>query len=304
MMPTLKHTRKSGAAIMLALWALFLLSALVISWALDIDSRLSISAEGTRTLRAEAVACSGAEVALHPAVSPGSPNLRGELNGGARYEARITGEGGRLNINWLVAGEDPNKLDILKRFLEAKGIDLNERDSMVDALVDWVSPNTGLHHLNAPPETDDYHPAHALLTRIDELKKVAGWGDYTKRPNWDDDFTLNSSGPVDLAWASHDVLLSLPGLTPEIVDRFLQVRQGPDGIDGTEDDMQFKGIDEARAALGLNEEQFKQIQAYVSFKDPVLRVMSVGTSGKAQRTVQMVFRRIGVTPQLITWKEF
>ena len=304
MMPILKRTRKSGAAIMLALWALFLLSALVISWALDIDSRLSISAEGTRMLRAEAVACSGAEVALHPAVNPGSPNLNGELNGGARYEARITGEGGRLNINWLVAGEDPNKLDILKRFLEAKGIDLNERDSMVDALVDWVSPNTGLHHLNAPPETDDYHPAHALLTRIDELKKVAGWGDYTKSPNWDDDFTLNSSGPVDLAWASRDVLLSLPGLTPDIADRFLQVRQGPDGIDGTEDDMQFRGIDEVRAALGLNGEQFKQMQAYVTFKDPVLRVVSVGTSGKAKRTVQMVFRRIGVMPQVITWKEF
>lgn len=296
--------KNSGAAIMLALWALFLLSALVISWALDIDSRLSISGEDTRMLRAEAVACSGAEVALHPAVNPGSPNLSGELDGGAKYEARITGEGGRLNINWLVAGEDPSKSEILKRFLEAKGIDLNERDRMVDALLDWVSPNTGLHHLNAPPETDDYHPAHTLLTRIDELKKVAGWSDYTKTPNWDDDFTLNSSGPIDLAWASRDVLLSLPGLTPDIVDRFLQVRQGPDGIDGTEDDMQFKGIDEARAALGLNEEQFKQIQAYITFKDPVLRVVSVGTSGKAQRTVQMVFRRIGVMPQMITWKEF
>src|SRR5438067_9657042 len=94
-MPSTNSKLISGAAIMLALWALFLLSALVISWALDIDSRLSISGEGTRMLRAEAVACSGAEVALHPAVNPGSPNLSGELNGGARYEARITGEGGR-----------------------------------------------------------------------------------------------------------------------------------------------------------------------------------------------------------------
>ena len=58
--------RAAGAAIMLALWALFLLSALVISWALDIDSRLSISGEGTRMLKAEAAACSGAEIALHP----------------------------------------------------------------------------------------------------------------------------------------------------------------------------------------------------------------------------------------------
>src|SRR5438477_1502979 len=293
-----------AAAIMLALWALFLLSALVISWALDIDSRLSISGDSTRMLKAEAVACSGAEVALHPAVNPGSPNLSGELDNGATYQARLTGEGGRLNINWLVAGEDPEKLEILKRYLENKGIDLNERETMVDSLLDWVEPNTGLHHLNAPPESDDYHPSHTLLTQIDELKKVAGWADFTSAPRWDDDFTLNSGGPVDLVWASRDVLLSLPGLTPEMVDRFLQLRQGPDGIDGTDDDMQFKGIDGVRAVLGLNEEQFKQLNGLISFKDPIFRVVSIGTAGKAKRTVQMVFRRVGVMPSVITWKEF
>src|ERR1700687_2355664 len=73
-----QKTKAGGAAIMLALWALFLLSALVISWALDIDSRLSLSSEGTRMLKPEAAACSGAEVALHPMVNPGSSNLRGQ----------------------------------------------------------------------------------------------------------------------------------------------------------------------------------------------------------------------------------
>src|SRR5438105_891319 len=176
----LRSQKIRGAAIMLALWALFLLSALVISWALDINTRLSISGEGARMLKAEAAACSGAEIALHPLVKPGSPNLSGQLQDGAKYEARLTGEGGRLDINWLVGtGEDPDKLGILRRYLENKGIDLNEREAMVDALLDWVEPNTGLHHLNAPPETDDYHPAHALLTRIEELKQVAGWAEFT-----------------------------------------------------------------------------------------------------------------------------
>jgi len=299
-----RKAKSRGAAIMLALWALFLLSALVISWALDIDSRLSLSGDGTRMLKAEAVACSGAEVALHPAVNPGSPNLSGQLDNGASYQARLTGEGGRLNLNWLAAGEDPDRLAILRRYLEIKGIDLNERETMVDSLLDWVEPNTGLHHLNAPPESEDYYPPHTLLTRIDELKKVAGWADFTSTPGWDDDFTLNSSGPVDLAWAPRDVLLALPGLTPEVVDRFLQARQGPDGIDGTEDDMQFGSIDDVRLVLGLNQEQFKQLSGLISFKDPVLRVVSVGRAGKATRTVQMVFRRVGVVPQLITWKEF
>ncbi len=298
------HRKKSGAAIMLALWAVFLLSALVISWALDINARLAISGESTRLLKAEAVACSGAEVALHPQVNPGSPNLTGELNEGAKYEARLTGEAGRLDVNWLVAGEDPQKLEILRRYLENKGVDLNERDKMVDALLDWVEPNTGLHRLNAPPESDDYHPPHALLTQIDELKKVAGWADFTAQPGWDDDLTVNTRQGVDLAWASRDVLLSLPGITTSMADRFLELRQGPDKIDGTPDDMQFKTPAEAFAALGMNAQQSPQLEPYIAVKSPIFRVTSVGTAGKAKRTVQMVFRRVGVVPQLITWKEF
>lgn len=291
---------------MLALWALFLLSALVISWALDIDSRLALSGDSTRMLKAEAAACSGAEVAFNPTITPGSPNLKGALNDGAKYDARMTGEGGRLNVNWLVAGENPDRLAILKQYLHNKGIDLNERDTMIDSLLDWVEPNVGIHHMNAPPESEDYHPAHALLTRIEELKKVAGWADFTSTPGWDDDFSLNSAGPVDLAWASHDVLLSLPGVTPEMVDRFLQVRQGPDGVDGTDDDGEIHSVQEALSAMGFNKQQADQLtqKQLVTFNDSVYRVVSVGTSGHATRTVQMVFRRVGVAPLLMTWKEF
>ena len=96
--------RIDGAALMLSLWALFLLSAMVISWALDIDSRLTLSGSANRVLEAEAMACSGAEVALHPKREADSPNLRRRINARESYEARITGEGGRLNLNWLVAG--------------------------------------------------------------------------------------------------------------------------------------------------------------------------------------------------------
>ena len=297
---------------MLALWALFLLSALVISWALDINSRIAVSGEGTRMLKAEAGACSGAEIALHPRVNPGSPNLRGQLDNATTFQARITGEGGRIDINWIVAGSDPQRLEILRRYLENKGIDLNERDTMIDSLLDWVGPGTGLHRLNAPPESDDYHPAHALLTRIDELKKIAGWADFTATPGWDSNFTVSmlfsggGDARIDLAWASRDVLLALPGMTNEIVDRFLQIRQRPHGIDGTEDDTQFKSPGEVQAAFGLNQDQFKQLENLVTLNTAVFHVTSVGTAGKATRTVQMVFRRDRAMPQpqVLTWEEF
>src|SRR5437667_3191540 len=59
-----------GAALMLSLWALFLLSAMVISWAFDIDSRLALSGNANRLLAAEEMACSGAEIALHSSIKP------------------------------------------------------------------------------------------------------------------------------------------------------------------------------------------------------------------------------------------
>jgi general secretion pathway protein K len=295
--------RSRGAALMLSLWALFLLSAMVISWALDIDSRLTLSGNANRALAAEAMAASGAEVALHPSVRPSSPNLHRKVGDREGYEVRVTGEGGRLNLNWLTAGEDPIRVEILRRYLEHNGVDLNERDRMMDALLDWVEPNTGLHRLNAPPETADYRPAHAPLTSVDELGKIVGWGEFTSKLGWDDDFTINSSGPIDLAWASRDVLRALPGMRDDLVDRFLQLRRGQDGVDGTADDIPFKNLADIQNALGFSPEQFQQLAGLVGFNDQVFRIMSVGKSGDSTRAVQMVVRKADNNPQVIAWKE-
>src|SRR6266702_4968706 len=297
--------RSRGAALMLALWALFLLSAMVISWALDINSRLTLSGNANRVLGAKAMASSGAEVALHPTIKPGSPNLHGKMGDRESYDVRMTGECGRLNLNLLAPGgaENQGLVKILRQYLNLKGIELNDLDTMMDSLLDWVSPSQGLHRLNAPPESDDYHPAHAPLTSVDDLKKVFGWGEFTSKPGWDEDFTINSSGPIDLAWASRDVLRALPGMKDDLVDRFLQLRRGPDGIDGTADDAPFNNLTDVQIALGLTAEQFQQIAGLVGFKDQVFRIMSVGKSGEVTRSVQMIVRKGDNIPQLISWKE-
>ena len=78
-----------------------------------------------------------------------------------------------------------------------------------------------------------------------------------------------------------------------------------DGIDGTEDDTPIKGNDDASAILGLNPQRYAQLQPFLSpGAVPIFRVVSVGTAGTAKRTIQMVFRRVGVLPQVITWREF
>lgn len=286
---------------MLSLWALFLLSALIINWALDIDSRIVLSGDASRTLEAEAAACSGAEIALDPEVEAGDAVLKGSLGNRQSFDARITGEGGRINLTWILAGENPQRIAVLRQFLEVKGIDLNERDRMIDALLDYVDPDD-LPRLNGAESSENYEPKNALLQRVEELKEVKFWEGFTARANWDEDFTLFSSGPIDVAWASRDVLLSLPGMNEQIVDRFLELRRGPDGIDGTADDPVFNSLDEVWVAMGVSPQQAAQLAGLVSFKDKIVRVISVGKSGDATRTVQMIIRKSGI-PQMIRWKE-
>jgi hypothetical protein len=312
---------------MLALWALFLLSAMVISWALDINSQLAVSGSANRVLEAEAMASSGADVALHPLIKPDSANLHGQMDKRESYDVQMVGECGRLNLNFLAQGEDPTKVEILRHYLSLKGVDLNNIDTMVDSLLDWVSPGQGIHHLNACPETDDYQPAHAPLTSVDDLKKVCGWAEFTSTPGWDADFTvITDCTCVDLAWASRDALRAL-GLGDDRVDQFLQLRRGPDGIDGTADDLQVSTAAsgpaasaawcgqlpvEIQAVLGLNARQPQNqppvvAQGLLGFNSPVFRIVSIGKSGDVTRTIQMIISKGGAAgggdPRVKSWKE-
>jgi Type II secretion system (T2SS), protein K len=314
--PSPRSNSRLGAALLLSLWALFLLSAMVIAWALNINSRLEVSANANRVLSAEAMASSGAEVALNPTIQPASASLHMKMGGGDSYDVQMTGECGRFNLNLLAPGgaENPVLVQALRQYLNIKGIELNDLDVMMDSLLDWISPTRGLRHLNAPEETDDYRPPHAPLTSVDELKKVFGWAEYTSHPGWDEDFTTVVGGcqQIDAAYASRDVLRAF-GIPDDFVDRFLQARHGPDGIDGTADDPQMDQPT-AFALLGLGgagtgrSPQANGVQNLIVYKSssPVFRIVSVGKCGNVTRSVKMTVLKqaAGVgRPQVFSWKE-
>ena len=309
--------RDSGAALLLALWALFLLAGVVFAWALNINSSLTVSATANRVLSAEAMASSGAEVALTPAIKPASANLHKTM-GNESYDVQMTGECGRLNLNLLAPGgvENPVLVAALRQYLNIKGIDLNDLDVMMDSLLDWITPTKGLHRLNAPEETDDYHPTHAPLTSVDELKKIFGWAEYTSHPGWDEDFTTMIGGcqQIDAAYASRDLLRAF-GIPDDFVDRFLQARRGPDALDGTTDDPQmdqqtaFSLLGLAAGGSGTGKlPQGTGIQNLIVFKspNPVFRIVSVGKSGDITRSVEMIVLKQptgAARPQVFRWKE-
>ncbi len=304
-MEAFRQNRRRGAALMLSLWALFLLSAMVISWALEVGARLNLSGHASRNLEARALACSGAEVAMHTLTKPGSPALVGGFGRNQTFEARITGEGGRINLAWVIktgiGNEFAPQVDVLRKYLEVKGVELNERERMIHTLLDWVDPDN-LARLNGAEEEAGYKAANKMITRIEELKKIMGWEEFTSNDNWDSDFTLDSQPPeINLAWASRDVLLSLPGADEMRVDQFLTMRPGGDEIDGNDDDMFTDAqMNDVLGILGI-----PQVGNLVVFKkdDTVQRIISVGNSGPVTRTVRLVIQKANPV-QLKSWKEY
>jgi Type II secretion system (T2SS), protein K len=309
--------RDSGAALLLALWALFLLAGVVFAWALNINSRLTVSGTANRVLFAEAMASSGAEVALNPTIKPASANLHKKM-GNESYDVEMTGECGRFNLNLLAPGgaENPVLVAALRQYLNIQGVDLNDLDVMMDSLLDWITPTKGLRRLNAPEETDDYRPSHMPLNSVDELKKIFGWAEYTSHPGWDKDFTTIIGGcqQIDAAYASRDVLRAF-GIPDDFVDRFLQARAGPDALDGTADDplmdqptaFSLLGLGAVGAATGKSP-QANGIQNLIVFKspNPVFRIVSIGKSGEVARSVEMIVLKQPTgagRPQVFSWKE-
>jgi type II secretory pathway component PulK len=252
-------------------------------------------------------------MAVPPAVKSGSPALHGSLGPNQSFEARITGEGGRLNLNAIAAAvmANPNSpfRELLRKYLEIKGIDLNERDHMIDCLLDWIDPDN-LVRLNGAEDDQGYQPRNGPLKTLDEVKRIRGWEDLASQPDWEDDFTLygvnqgnqGQPAPIDVNSASRNVLLALPGFTEPVVDRLLELRRGPDNIEATEDDLQLTAAD-VQNLLGLRQDQFTQIAGLITYDSQVKRVISVGKSASITRTVRMMVLTFQGGKRVISWKE-
>src|ERR1700759_5255515 len=91
---------QEASSLLLVYWALMLLSASLLGWALLIQRGLQVEGQNSREIEARAMARSGIIVALHPLASRRMAFLENEVRPGMRYRVKIVSEGGRLNVNW------------------------------------------------------------------------------------------------------------------------------------------------------------------------------------------------------------
>ncbi len=297
-----------GVALVMVLCALFLLSLVIFGLAQRVRDETFVSGRDDRSLDARALAYTGTEIALHPLSTVKTAALRRPLDKGHGYEARLTGEGGKLNLNWLLAGNVENKLTLLKTYLENKGLSYQEREIFVDSLLDWITPG-GVQHINGSKIALDGQPVPGRpFQDLAEVTRVVGSRPLTHLAGWDRDFTLFSQGPIDLQWAGEDVVGALPGVGLSRARQFVKQRRGPDGRDGTPDDVQFSQGDPnilIPQLLGLSPAVYtNMVSNLIILNDPTVRIVSVGQAFDVTRTIEVVARKQGVQPQILSWKEY
>jgi len=298
-----REPREGGAALLAVFWAIMVLTLAISGWFFWLQQRVQEHGEDARAAEAMAMAHSGYAVASNPKVDRFSSLLRAEPLPGMGYRVTVESEGGRINLAWVLTGNDAARRNVFKQWLEfVIGIEPISRDRLMDCLMDYVDGDN-IARLNGQEDTPTYHPANRMIQNLDELKRIPGLEPLTSYPGWKDLLTLESSGPLDLMEIPEELLRLLPGFGETQVLRWLQIRAGQDQVLHTEDDPRYTGADQVRAALGFGAKQWENLAPLVTVNDRTVRMVCEGYSGKVVRQVQVVVRKGTGNPQIRSWIE-
>jgi general secretion pathway protein K len=191
----------------------------------------------------------------------------------------------KVNINTASA-------TTIQQALTLMGVDANDISVVSDSILDWIGP-AGPPRV-AGAESDYYQglipPYYAKNAPIDDLSELQyikgvtfeiysghapdqpsgvfhhklGFGTAPgQAPDYlfglTNVFTPFSSGKININTADTSVLQMIPGVNAAMADTIIKQRAGPDGVDGTEDDIPFQNANQLAAITGLNPQQFSNL---------------------------------------------
>jgi len=246
--------RNSGMALPMVLWSIALLTGVVLLLAGIIEGWVNEETRSGKLFRARTQALSGIALAMNPGVPPGDPLLHDRSkDGGEGYDVVITDESGLINPNTFL---NPDHRDLLERLFTAWGLDKNSCDTVADGLYDWQSPSPfrSLHGA----KKEDYEalgmsglPPGAPFVSPEEMALVIGFDTVMRaKANWKSYFTTYSSNGINILYAPKGILTEFLGLTSAQADSWIALRDGKDGIAGTDDDFNGRTPD-LKTALQL-----------------------------------------------------
>ncbi|HXS53993.1 MAG TPA: hypothetical protein VN782_15770 [Usitatibacter sp.] len=220
-----------GVALVLVMWAAILLAVVASSFIFDRRTEAMIIGNSVSMARAQAAADAGVQRAVFEAYRNDNSDQAWKRDGtvhewsfdGIPVRVEMSDESAKIDINTA-----PDAL--LRGLFVSAGLKDEQADALLDAVLDWRDADS-LKRLHGAEEDDykaaglPYRPANAPFQAIEELQLVLGMRPEVYRriaPS----ITIYSRQPgVNPQVASRDVLLAIPGLTPEIVDDYIARRE-------------------------------------------------------------------------------
>ena len=236
------------------------------------------------------------------------------------FSIKITDLERKLNIN--IATED-----MLQQALIKMGVDASDIPTVTDSILDWIDPDDD-PHINGT-ESDYYQsldpPYFAKNGPIDDMQEllmVRGvtapiyWGPSWREhvPPWyqsldkfgrDKDFATNTMGLVDLFTpissgrvninTTTASVLELLGVDETTAGLIIQQRAGPDGQDGTDDDVPFANVGEVATVGSLTPQAVQQLQRVCSVRSATFDVEVTARVGDISKVFHAILGRTSPT---------
>ncbi|MDZ4286888.1 MAG: type II secretion system protein GspK [Prosthecobacter sp.] len=275
------------------IWAVLLMSVTV----MGVVEYINFSAEEAKLdaaeFRALHLAESGITVGLHPTTRRGDKVLKQKIGTDSGFDVVINYEGARMPINYIT---DERLREAIYELFVRWGLNSDEATVASDSLADWVDGNDEVRANGA--ESAYYEsqgvfdlPRQQGFTNVEEMLLVRGMGVVDRlKPDWREFFSVYGDGTIDLRTAFKETLIAVTGGSETDVENFVQQRDGPDGIPGTEDDRRVSDS-EAYKLLGLSGERADAVKSILTSDDSVRRITSTGWVGEKRAQIIVIARR-------------
>ncbi len=291
--PTPLLTRPRGSALMLMIWALLLMSLVVMGLAQYLNFSAQEAVIDAAEFRALHLAESGLAVGLHPETRRGDIVLKQKIGTDSGFDVVINYEGARIPINLVT---DDRLREAIYNLFMRWGLNGDEASIASESLADWVDRNEEARSNGAEKEyyeslaVDDL-PRNTGFTHTDEMLLVRGMGVVDQlKPDWREYFSVYGDGTIDLRTAFKETLIAISGAAEKDVESYILRRDGADGIAGTEDDQRISD-GEAYRLLNITGERAQALSAILTSDDDLRRITSTGYVGDKRKQIIVVARR-------------
>lgn len=219
-----------------------------------------------------------------PSNSPYSTRI-----GDRNCEVQISDESGKINVNKIT---DDTRAGFIK-FLTAYKMEELVAETITDSILDWLDEDD-LHHVNGAEKDfyatlpEPYEPKNGSFESIEELTLVKGITPQIFEL-LREHLTIYGSGKININFASKEVLLSVPTMTPEMVETIVQLRKKKGKI------KKLSTLKEIFRHFGIIGKDYLKILDYLTIDDSnYITINSVASSGKIKNSYKfLVLKSVG-----------